>query len=396
MIEGERHFSHGPLTGVRIIDLTSVVMGPLAMHILADLGADVIKVEGPEGDSLRSHQPARSPGMSSMFLQLNRNKRSVVLDLKKDDGAKALRRLIESADVFVHSMRPDTITRIGFDYQQVARIKPDIVYCGAHGFGSRGPYSRKAAYDDVIQAGSGLASLANRLGQPATYLPTIICDKVTGQAIAYTVLAALVRKLQGGGGANIEVPMFETCIAFNLVEHVGGSLFVPCEGDMGYPRLFAKSRKPFRTADGYACILPYSKQNWIDFLTLVGRPEIMDDPRFETLAGRVAAIDELNEFVTAAAPSRTNSEWAAFCDATSIPFMPVLALEELADDVHVQAVGLFEEHEHPTEGRYRAARPATTIDEQPFVLRRHAPRLGEHTAEILAELDLCKKATDLQ
>ena len=258
-------FADGPLTGIRILDLTSVIMGPFATHILADLGADVIKIESPEGDSVRHYQPARHPGMSGVFLNLHRNKRSVVLDLKQDAARAALNRLIETADVFVHNLRPKTIERLGYGYDAVRAIKPDIVYCGAYGFSAKGPYGDKAAYDDLIQAGSGVAALIGEVhGEPA-YVPTVICDKLAGQAIAYAVLAALFQRSRGGGGQAIEVPMLETTVEFNLVEHMSGFGFEPPRSRPGFPRLMDRSRKPYRTQDGYACILPYSDRNWLDF-----------------------------------------------------------------------------------------------------------------------------------
>ncbi|HTS54771.1 MAG TPA: CoA transferase [Burkholderiales bacterium] len=378
----------GPLGGVRILDLTSVIMGPFATHILADLGADVIKVESPQGDSLRHHEPLRHVGMSGSFLNLHRNKRSVVLDLKQAPCRAALNRLVETADVFVHSLRPKTIERLGYGYDQVRKIKPDIVYCGACGFGAKGPYSDKPAYDDAIQAGSGTSALlAEVQGEPA-YVPTVVCDKLSGQAVAYAILAALFQRARGGGGQAIEVPMLETSIEFNLAEHIGGSAFVPPLGEPGYTRLLSRRRKPYRTQDGYACILPYSDRNWQDFYRFTGRTEFAADPRFRRLTDRVENIAILYEMIQEEAPKRTTAQWVAFCDRVSIPCMPVLSLADLPDDPHVKAVGLFGTAEHPSEGRYRTVRNPVSFSAAPFRIRRHAPRLGEHTAEVLAEAGL--------
>ncbi len=376
----------GPLGGVRVIDLTSVIMGPFATHILADLGADVIKVESPEGDLVRRYRPNRHPGMPGPILNLHRNKRGIVLDLKRAEHAEALNRLIATADVFVHNLRPKAIMRLGFGYEQVRAIKPDIVYCGAYGFGAKGPYGDKAAYDDLIQAGSGFAGLIAAVhGEPA-YVPNVICDKLAGQAIAYAILAALFQRERGGGGQAIEVPMLETSIEFALVEHMVGNAFDPPLGKAGWARLMNPARKPFKTGDGYACILPYSDRNWRDFYEFTGRTEFIADPRFQHLSDRVDHIDILYGMIDDEAPKRTTHEWVEFCDRVSIPCMPVLSLDELPDDPHVKAVELFGTAEHPSEGRYRTVRQPVSFSAAPFRIRRHAPRQGEHTAEVLAEI----------
>ena len=381
----DKALADGPLGGIRVLDLTSVIMGPFSTHILADLGADVIKVESPEGDSLRAYEPRRHAGMAGNILNLHRNKRSIVLDLKREDCRAALDRLIESADVFVHSLRPKVVERLGYGYDRVRAISPEIVYCGAYGFGANGPYSDKPAYDDLIQAGSGVAALfATVHGEPA-YVPTVICDKLAGQAIAYAVLAALFQRARGGGGQAIEVPMLETTIEFNLVEHMHGFAFDPPLSKPGFQRLLTRSRKPYRTKDGYACILPYSDQNWRDFYELTGRTEFKDDPRFAHLAVRVQNIGILYAMLEEEALKRTNQEWVSFCDRVGIPCLPVLALEQLPEDPHVKAVGLFGSAQHPSEGKYRTVRSPITFGAAPFRIRRHAPRLGEHTAEVLAE-----------
>jgi crotonobetainyl-CoA:carnitine CoA-transferase CaiB-like acyl-CoA transferase len=246
----------GPLGGVRILDLTSVVMGPFATHILADLGADVIKIEAPEGDSLRGYKPQRGTTMSGQILNLHRNKRSIVLDLKTAEGREALDRLIATADVFLHAIRPKAIERLGYPYERVRALRPDIVYCGAYGFGAKGPYADKAAYDDLIQAGSGVVALTAAVSGTPAYVPTVICDKLAGQAIAYSILAALFHRQRGGGGQAIEVPMLETTIEFNLVEHFSGFAFEPPLSRAGFARVMSPERRPYRTKDGYACILP--------------------------------------------------------------------------------------------------------------------------------------------
>ncbi len=381
-------FADGPLTGVRVLDLTTVIMGPFATHILADLGADVIKIESPEGDSLRHYEPLRHPGMSGNILNLHRNKRSIVLDLKRTECRAALDRLIANADVFVHNLRANAIARLGYDYERVRAIKPDIVYCGAYGFGAKGPYADKPAYDDLIQAGSGVAALFAQVhGEPA-YVPTVICDKLAGQAIAYSVMAALYQVARGGGGQAIEVPMLETTIEFNLAEHMFGSAFVPPLSKPGFTRLLTRSRKPYRTADGYACILPYSDQNWQDFYDFTGRVEFKADARFKRLSDRVQNIGVLYQMVEEEAVKHPTGEWMRFCDRANIPCMPVLSLDNVADDPHVQAVALFGTAEHPSEGSYRVVRRPVSFSRAPFSIRRHAPRLGEHTRSVLEEAGL--------
>jgi crotonobetainyl-CoA:carnitine CoA-transferase CaiB-like acyl-CoA transferase len=378
----------GPLHGVRIIDLTNVIMGPFATHILADMGADVIKVESPEGDSFRNYHPHRHAKMSGSFLHLNRNKRSVVLDLKTATGREALDRLIGTADVFLHALRPKAIAKLGYGEQAVRARQPGIIYCGAYGFGADGPYGDKAAYDDLIQAGSGLAALhIPARGEPA-YMPTVLCDKLAGQAIAYSILAALFHRERTGVGQAIEVPMFETTVEFAFIEHLGGFGFIPPLGQPGFRRVLDKFRKPYRTADGYACILPYSDRNWQDFFDFTGRSEFKDDPRFSRLAERVQNIEILYAAVEVEAALHSTADWVAFCDRVSIPCMPVLAQADLADDPHLQAVGFFGTAQHPTEGEIRTLRAPVTFSETPSQLRRHAPGLGEHTDEILRELGL--------
>lgn len=308
--------------GIRVIDLTNVIMGPFATHIMADLGADVIKIESEEGDSFRTYRPNRNEGMAGGFLHLNRNKRSVMLDLKQPAGMDALCRLIATADVFVHSLRPKAIDKLGLGYQAVRAIKPDIIYCGAYGFSEKGPYRDKAAYDDIIQAGSGLAALHMvARGEPA-FMPTVLCDKLSGQAIAYSVMAALFQRERGGGGQAIEVPMFETTAEFAYIEHLLGFAFEPSLGDPGYARVVSPRRKPFRTGDGYMCILPYSDRNWRDFFDFVGRPEMKSDARFFPLVERVAHLETLYEIIEQEAPGILRPHGCRSATTSAFPVCP--------------------------------------------------------------------------
>lgn len=378
----------GPLGGIRVIDLTSVIMGPYATQMLGDMGADVVKVEPLRGDSIRAYRPARTPGISGSFLNTNRNKRSIAMDLGRPAARRALARLLKGADVFVHNLRPAVIGRMGFDYEAVRAINPDIVYCAATGFGSNGPYAEKPAYDDMIQAASGFAALAEGVrGQP-DYAPTVICDKLTGQAMLSGILAALLHRERGGGGQSVEVPMFETSIAFNLVEHFGPAAFDPPLGSTGFARLRVPQRKPYKSLDGYICILPYSDRNWQSFFEFTGNTAAMHDPRFATLADRAQVFAELYTLLSEAATQRTNAEWMAFCEQADIPCMPVVGLDQIQDDPHVRAVGLFEQAEHPLSGAYRLVRSPIRFSAAPFKLRHHAPALGEHSRILLEEAGL--------
>lgn len=377
-------FKKGPLQGVRIIDLTTVVLGPYATRILGDLGADVVKVETLAGDQTRHYKPLKHDGMAGYFVNLNRNKRSISLDLKTPQGMAILQRLLGSANAFIHNMRQQAADRLGLGYERVRALNPDIVYCAAVGFGSAGPYSGRAAYDDVIQAGSGLAGLHAMVhGEPA-FAPTVLCDKITGHTVAYAVVAALLQQAKGGGGQAVEVPMLETAAEFALVEHLHGATFEPPLGEIGFKRVLSKYRKPFRTRDGYMCILPYSDANWADFFRFTGRTEFLGDARFRVLADRVQHIDLLYSVVEQEAPDFTNAEWQAFCDRVSIPCMPVKSLDEVLDDEHLAAVGMFSMHEHPTEGAYRVVRSPVQFA-APFQVRHHAPQLGGDSLALLEE-----------
>jgi crotonobetainyl-CoA:carnitine CoA-transferase CaiB-like acyl-CoA transferase len=377
----------GPLDGIRVIDVTTVLLGPYGTQILGDMGADVIKVEAPPtGDIARNMGTTKTPGMGGIYLNANRNKRSVALDLKQESARAMLRRLVTTADVFVHNMRPQAIERLGFDYASVAAIKPDIVYVGAYGFGQAGPYRAKPAYDDAIQAASGLASLfAQRDGTPQ-YVPAAIADKLVGVTLSQAVAMALVYRERTGKGQFVEVPMFEVLVAFNLVEHINGAAYQPPIGALGYQRVTTASRRPFPTKDGHVCILPYSDKQWLAFFTAVGHPELMSDPRFCTYSARVHTVDELYGFVARMTPQKTSAEWVEICEKGEIPCMPVADIQTLMQDPHLEAVGMFEKHTHPSEGETVLVRPPVTFSESPGGIRTHAARFGEHSQEIAREL----------
>ena len=385
----------GPLDGIRVIDVTTVLLGPHGTQILGDMGADVIKVEAPPtGDIARNMGAVRHAGMGGIYLNANRNKRSLALDLKRDDAKDVLRRLVATADVFVHNMRPEAIERLGFGYGAVSAIKADIVYVGAYGFGQAGPYRAKPAYDDAIQAASGLASLfAQRDGTPQ-YVPAAVADKLVGVTLSQAVAMALVHRLRTGQGQFVEVPMFEVLVSFNLVEHINGAAFEPSLGPLGYQRVTTAARRPFPTKDGHVCILPYTDAQWLSFFTAVGRPEMMDKPGFATYSARVHTVDELYGFVASVTPGKTTAEWVEICEKGQIPCMPVVDIQALMDDEHLKAVGMFEPHHHPSEGDTILVRPPVTFSASPGSIRTHAPRFGEHSQELARELGYDEAAID--
>ena len=378
----------GPLAGVRIVDCTTVVLGPWAAQQLGDLGAEVIKVEPPEGDTTRQLGPMQSPAMGAFYLAVNRNKRSIVLDLKQATARRVLLRLAEGADVLLHNYRPQAARRLGMSYETFRAINPGIVYVGTYGFRAAGPYGDKPAYDDIIQAASGLgAAQASIVGEPR-YVPTIVADKTSSMTVLAAVLAALYHKARTGEGQEVEVPMFESMAAWVMVEHLYGETFVPPKETIGYKRILNPYRRPFKTRDGYLAILPYTDQNWRDFFTLAGRQDLLDDPRYKTLGTRLKHIEQLYEELARIAPSRTNAEWLAELDRRNIPAMTVNSLESLLRDPHLEAVGFWQIVEHPTEGTLRLPGIPAVYSKTPGAIRRLPPRLGEHSVEILREVGL--------
>ncbi|WPQ38334.1 CaiB/BaiF CoA transferase family protein [Achromobacter xylosoxidans] len=363
-------------------------MGPYATQIFGDMGADVIKVESPDGDIMRHMGVGRSHAMGPIHLSVNRNKRSLMLDLRKPEARAALLRVVATADVFVHAMRPAAIERLGLGYAQIKEINPGIVYCGAYGFGEGGPYADDPAYDDMIQGVSGLCSINTHLAGEPRFTPTIIGDKVAGLTIAYSVLAALFHKLRAGEGQSIEVPMFESLASFMLIEHQWERAFDPQNGKAGYPRVLSQLRKPHRTKDGYLCVLPYTDKNWKDFFQLVGRDDLAQDPRYDTPNHRSQNYETLYKILGEIMTERTSQEWLSQLRPLSIPVAPVNSLEDLFTDPHLAAVGMFVQQEHPSEGVLTHVRPPVKFGETPSEVKRLAPRLGEHSREILAAAGL--------
>ena len=377
----------GPLSGVRVIDLTTVLMGPFATQILGDFGADVIKVEPPGGgDGVRGVGPRRNAGMAAIFLHANRSKRSIVLDLKQPAGREALLRLAAGADVLIYNVRPQAMARLGLSYEQVAAVNPKIIYVGAFGYGQRGPYAAKPAYDDLIQGAVGIPALSEAAGGEPRYAPSPLADRIVGLAAVNAVTSALYWRERTGEGQAIEVPMFETMAQFILADHLCGQSYEPPIGPAGYARVLNPHRRPYATQDGYLCVLPYNDRHWRDFFRLAGRGDLFDsDPRFASIDRRTEHIHELYQMLAEIMTTRTTAQWLELLEAADIPVTPMNDIDSLIADPHLQAVGFLEEIEHPTEGRMRSIGiPSTWSRSQPRV-RRQAPRAGADGREILAE-----------
>jgi crotonobetainyl-CoA:carnitine CoA-transferase CaiB-like acyl-CoA transferase len=368
--------------------MTTVLMGPYATQILGDMGADVIKVESPQGDGSRKIGPMRNPGMGALFMHINRSKRSIVLDLKTELGHAALRRLIETADVLIYNVRPQAMARLRLSYEDVAAINPRIIYVGAYGFGQNGPYASKPAYDDLIQGAVGLPMLAMRAGSDwPRYVPVTIADRAVGLNLVNAVTAALYHREKTGEGQSIGVPMFETMVQFVAGDHLGGLTFEPPLGGSGYERLLSPERRPYATRDGYVCAVIYNDNHWRDFFTLVGQGELVrTDPRFVDLQTRTQHVDELYQMVADIIATRTTAEWLVALEEIDVPVMPVHTIEELLHDPHLKAIDFFQAVEHETEGPVVSmAVPSSWSRSQPQPSRL-AAQLGQHSVEILREI----------
>ena len=375
-----------PLHGIRVLDLTGYLMGPFATQILGDMGADVIKVEPVEGDLVRAIGPTRSPGMGGIFQQNNRNKRSIVLDLKQAAGRDAVLRLAENADIFIYNVRPAAMARLGLSYEAVSAANPAIVYVGAVGFGQDGPYAAKPALDDLMQGMSGIPSLFERAGaEEPRYIPMAMADRYSGICLVNAVLGALVHRLRSGEGQAVEVPMFESLVQGVLGDHLMGASFEPALGPPGYPRHLSHDRRPFRTLDGYLCTFIINDRQWRAVLDGIGEGERMNDPRFATLQARTNHSAEVYAFLDATFRTRTTAQWLELLAKADVPAGPMHSLESLLDDEHLKAVGFFERHEHPTEGAVVSLRPPSRWSKTPLAIGRLPPLLGQHSTEVLQE-----------
>ena len=377
----------GPLEGVHVVDLTSVVVGPLCTQILADHGADVIKVESKSGDLVRNlNGKSVTPGMGAKFLHLNRNKRSIVLDLKQAGGQGALKKLLARADVMIWNNRPRSMARMKLSYEDVRAINPKIVYCGMFGFGQDGRYRDKPAYDTIIQGSGGMAALNHRaMGEPR-FVPMVVADKVTGLIAVQMIAMALYGRERTGEGCAIEIPMFENMVKFVLEEHMYLKTFVPPLGETGDPRLIDPLGKPTPTRDGWICISANTQKQVSAFFDAIGRPELKTDPRFSTVPARFANVKDYFEVRREALQTKTTAEWLEVFDRSDIPAMPYHTLDDVLDDPHLADIGFFELRDHPTEGKTRNMR---LPNKWSTGVRREwnpAPKLGQQSVEILREI----------
>lgn len=381
-----------PLDGIRVLDLSTVVLGPYASQVLAEYGADVIKIETPEGDSTRRTGPSTEVGMGAIFLGVNRGKRSIVLDLKTAEDREALLRLVDTADVLMHSIRPQKLQAIGLDPDTLRARNPRLVYVGLHGFVQDGPYGGRPAYDDIIQGMSGCAALMELQTGTPQYFPTIAADKTTGLVAANAILAAIVMRERTGQGSYVEVPMLESMVAFNLVEHFYGQHFEPPLAAAGYPRLLNPWRRPYRTTDGYVCAMPYTDAHWQRFFIEAGAPELATDKRFKDISARTLNIEKLYELAAQIISGRSTQAWLETFSQLEIPASTMNRLEDLQQDEHLRATGFFETIHDPAMGELRfPGVPVKFNHSRPPVAM--PPRLGQHTDEILAEIGLSKNSS---
>jgi crotonobetainyl-CoA:carnitine CoA-transferase CaiB-like acyl-CoA transferase len=376
----------GPLQGVKVIDMTSVLMGPYATQMLGDYGADVIKVESPDGDVTRMIGPMRNPGMGPVFLNTNRSKRSICLDLKNDAGRDALLRLIKDADVLVYNIRPQAMARLNLGYEVLAQINPRLVYAGVFGFGQDGPYAAKAAYDDLIQGATALPFLTAKVSNgPPRYVPNALVDRIVGLTAVGAILASIVHRDRTGQGQRLDIPMFETMASFMMGDHLGGLTYEPPLDKGGYARHLSPDRRPYRTSDGYICAMVYNDKQWLSFLHAVGRDDLLADPMYTSFAQRTLHIDVVLGELSNIFLTRSTAEWIKLLDDADVPSLPMHSLESMLTDPHLVATNFFPVVEHPSEGPVRSMKVSATWSKTPVETPRLGPALGEQSAEILRE-----------
>ena len=376
----------GALKDIKILDLTSVGFGPYACQILGDYGAEIIKIESREGDITRGIAPFRNKGMGHFFINANRNKRSLVLDLKTEAGKKAFFKLAEKSDVIMTSIRPAAMDRLGIGYEVCKQLNPSLIYVALVGFGQSGPYAKRPAYDDIIQGVSGMAAMqGGREGDP-TFVNASVCDKICSQIAVHATLAALFSRTATGTGQLVEVPMFESMVGFNLVEHQSGMTFEPPLGSTGYERSMVKYRRPYATKDGFVCALPYTTKHWQTFFSIMQREDLLNDPRVLDPKVRSEKIGELYELVAQLVSDWATGDLLNALKEGDIPHGEATQLFDLTNDDHLLAVEFFQTHEHPTEGKIKLTSPPVKFSETPATIRRLPPLFGEHTAEILQEI----------
>ena len=383
----------GPLAGVKIIDMSSVVLGPFATLIMGDMGADVIKIEagqkGKSGDMMRYAGASPTGDLGPIYTNLNRNKRSVQLDAKTPDGKAALLAMLKDADVFFHNVRLGGMARLGLDYESVKAINPNIVYVHCAGFGADGPYAKRQAYDDLIQAASGFAHLSSlRDGSDPSYAPSLVADKTVGLFAVYATLAAMFHRERTGQGQFVSVPMLESFTFFNMVENLYGETFLPGNGKVAYTRSVNANRKPYKTKDGYIALVPYSDQQWEMFFEIGGRPGVFEDPRFSTYAARTENTSALYALIGEVAATKTTDDWLTLLVEANIPAMRFNQMIDVLSDDHLSAVGFFAERNHPDAGPYRSMLHPVSFSETPADIALDPPTLGADTETVLASLGL--------
>jgi crotonobetainyl-CoA:carnitine CoA-transferase CaiB-like acyl-CoA transferase len=376
----------GPLQGIKVIDMTTVLMGPFATQTLGDYGADIIKVESLDGDVTRLIGPTRHPGMGPVFLNTNRGKRSICLDLKKTAGRDAVLRLAESADVLIYNVRPQAMARLDLGYEAVSVRNPRLIYAGVFGFGQDGPYAAKPAYDDLIQGATALPALMAQTsdGIPR-YVPNALVDRIVGLTAVGAICASLVHRDRTGKGQRVDIPMFETMAGFVMGDHMGGLTYEPPLDKGGYARHLARDRRPYKTSDGYICVIVYNDKQWENFFHATGRDDLRQDPKFATFAGRAVNIDTVYGELARIFTTRTTAEWTELLTRADVPVMPMHDLESILDDPHLTATNFFPVVDHPTEGPIRSMRVSAKWSDTPAETVRLAPRLNEHGEEILRE-----------
>src|ERR1700755_1957434 len=376
----------GPLAGIKVIDLTTVLMGPYATQTLGDYGADVIKVEPPEGDVTRLIGPHRHPGMGPVYLNTNRSKRSICLDLKKPAGREAVLRLLKDADVLVYNVRPQAMARLNLGYDVVSEVNPRLIYAGVFGFGQDRPYAAKPAYDDLIQGATALPALmAQTADGVPRYVPNALVDRIVGLTAVGAICASLVHRDRTAHGQRLDIPMFETMASFVMGDHMGGLTYEPPLDKGGYARHLSRDRRPYKTADGYLCVIVYNDKQWNAFFEASGRSDLRDDPRFATFAGRSVNIDIVYGELARIFETRTTGEWTELLEKADVPVMPMHDLESILQDPHLEATGFFPVVDHPSEGKIRSMKASAQWSETSVEPQRLAPRLNEHGREVLKE-----------
>lgn len=376
----------GPLEGLRVLDLTTVLMGPYATQILGDFGAEVIKVESPTGDVIRQIGPARHKEMGPLFMNVNRSKRDIALDLKQEDGRKAMLRLVESTDVLVTNIRPKAMARLGLSYEELSAINPRLIYAALVGYGQTGPYAERPAYDDLIQGGSCISHSFTRAGGEPAYVPAAVADRIVGIAANNAILASVLERERSGKGQKIEIPMFETMVSMILGDHLGGLTFDPPMDAGGYSRHLSRDRRPYKTMDGYVCALIYNDGHWQRFFDQIGRSDIpQSDDRFASFSNRMANIDFVYASLGEIILTKTTAEWLEVFRKADVPAMPMHSFESVIEDPHLVETGFFQTVDHPSEGKLRQMAVPVSFSRTPAKVKRYAPRLGEHGPEILSE-----------